>query len=142
MDNWKYAVRSIDDVRERGSCSGYHILSNGRNLYNPDITEESYIEQGYTILTWDELNSYIKEHEESLLNHWSEETKEEYENALNVLPPLRWSKGGFFISEALDSNIHSFHRELDGKFYTSNQRTSTPRDQIIENLRAFIKNNK
>ena len=74
----------------------------------------------------------------NLIGKWKEITEEEYDDALNVLPPVAWCEGGFFISERYTSNISDFYQKYNGKYYTSLQRWSTKRENIIKSLLEFI----
>ena len=81
-------------------------------------------------------------YEDSLCNDWQEITEEFYKDQLNVLPPLKWSAKGFFISEATSGLLHDFYQELDGKFYTSLQKITKPRREIINRLTKAIADGK
>lgn len=133
-----YAICSMDELEEKGIACGYHILTDGVNPYTGE-TEIDYINAGYAVLTEEEFDAAIKAHEDSLIGHWHEETEEEYDNALNVLLPMKWHDGGFYVREAYTSNIYAFHQEYKGKFYTSLQRSNTPREKILESLLSCIK---
>ena len=70
---------------------------------------------------------------------WQETTAKDHDYALNVLPPLEWKQGGFFISEPYDfGGIHSFHQEYKGKYYKAFYPISKPRKEILEELYLFI----
>lgn len=79
--------------------------------------------------------------DDALCGDWKEETEEQYDDALNILPPAKWYSGGFYVPEAYTANIYSFHQRMNGRFYTSLQRSSTPRSAILESLAAWIKSN-
>lgn len=136
MDNWLFAVDhsflESDELRY-----DYHILMDGKNPYTGE-TEEDYRAAGLVILSSEEFDVLWKKKEDALTGDWKEETEERYEDSLDVLPPLRWMNGGFFVSEAFTGNIYSFHQRYDGKYYTSLQRISTPRKEIMESLKVFV----
>lgn len=131
MSNWKFAVKSIDDI------SRYHILIGGVNCYTGE-TEADYIAKGYAVLTEPEFDAANKAFEDSLCGRWVEISAEFYDHQLNVLPPLCYYNGGFYVSEAYTADIHDFCQELNGKYYSSLQRTSTKRDRIIAALQSAI----
>jgi len=139
MDNWLFVVDSIDELRQKGLGCKYSILINGVNSYT-GATEADYRENGAVILTSEEFDQIVKEHDDALCSHWKEESEEQYEYALNVLPPMRWYAGGFFVPEAYTSDLYDFHQELDGHYYTSLQRSGSNREQILESLRNHIAN--
>lgn len=102
-------------------------------------TKAEFIAEGYTVVSDDDYFSYLEEWEnKNLIGKWKEITEEEYDDALNVLPPVAWCDGGFFISERYTSNISDFYQKYDGKYYTSLQRWSTKRENIIKSLLEFI----
>ena len=141
MENWEYAVESVEMFKEKGLSCGYHILINGVNTYTGE-TKEDYIEKGYTILTDNELDELIKEHEKSICGHWMEISEKFYNQQLNVLPPMKWYDGGFYISEADSGSIHGFYQELNGRFYTSLRDVFTKREDIIADLKKAIAENR
>lgn len=130
----------LECVFKKDSFDGWakHILSNGIDTYN-NKTKAEYIAEGYDVLTMDDFVDYCNKWEdENLCDDWKEITEEEYDYALNVLPPVKWYNGGFFISERYTSDISAFYQELNGKYFTSLQRWSTPREQIMESLNNYI----
>lgn len=103
-------------------------------------TKDDYIADGYTVLSDDDYFSFLEEWEnKNLIGKWKEITEDAYNDALNVLPPVAWYEGGFFISERYTSNISDFFQKYNGRYYTSYQRWSTKREDIIKSLLEFIK---
>ena len=103
-------------------------------------TRAEFIADGYTVLSDDDYFSFLEEWEnKNFIGKWKEITEEEYNDALNVLPPVAWYDGGFFISERYTSNISDFYQKYNGRYYTSYQRWSTKREDIIKSLLEFIK---
>ena len=136
MDNYVFAVKS-NFLESNELRYDYHILKDGRNPYTGE-TEADYRAAGLTILSCEEFDALWKKKEDALTGDWKEETEDDYEYSLNVLPPLCWTNGGFFVPEAFTGNIYSFHQRYNGKYYTSLQRISTPRSEIMENLKSFV----
>lgn len=101
-------------------------------------SEAEYIKEGFSILTDEEYLKLIEEWEDGLCGKWQEITAENYEEMFEILPPVAWFNGGFFMMEKYTGNISSFYQKLNGKYYTSLQRMSRPRKDIIEDLRKFI----
>ena len=141
MEEYKFAVPSKENLKEKGFMSEYHIMVNGVNCYTGE-SEADYIAKGYTILTESEFDKLIEEYENSICGEWFEITEEFYNQQLDVLPPMKYYDGGFYVSEAYSGNIHGFYQELNGKFYTSLQRLSTKRENIIAELKQAISDNK
>lgn len=139
---WTFIVRDLDDFKKRGLSAWYTFITkpNGINPYTGK-TVDDYLAEGYTVLSEEEFDSILQKQEDSLCGDWKEETEEQYNDSLNVLPPLKWYDGGFYVSEAYTSNIYSYHQKWNGRFYSSLQRSSTPRAEIIESLKRYIETN-
>lgn len=114
-------------------------IRDGKCLYY-GTPEEEYIKQGYLIVTEEEFEPIHEKYLNDMCNNWKEISEDQFENALDVLPPLRWRNGGFYISEMYTSDVTNFYQQLGDKFYTSYQRLSYNRDDILSNLRQFINN--
>jgi hypothetical protein len=141
MNNWLYAVKDKENLCKKRD---YHLITmDGKSLYTGE-TMSGYIEQGYEILNADEFNALWNErwadYENGLCGKWKEISAERYDDMLNCLPPLEWTNGGFFISELYDGNIGYFFQEWYGRYYESMQNILKPRDNILSELRADIKN--
>lgn len=102
-------------------------------------TKEDFIAEGYSILSDDEFLLLVRQWEDTLCGDWKEIDEDTYEEMLNILPPLQWCNGGFYISERYTGNISNFYQKLDGKYYTSLQRIGTPREKLLGELRGFIR---
>lgn len=139
MNNYMLAVEP-SFIESKELRYDYHILNDGRNPYTGE-TEADYRAAGLTILSCEEFDALWKKKEDALTGDWKEETEEDYQYSLNVLPPCLWIDHGFFVSEAFTGNIHSFHQSYNGKYYTSLQRINTPRSEIMESLKAFVEKN-
>ena len=101
-------------------------------------TEEYYINNGFLVMTDEELEPIHEKYLNDLCNSWKEISEDQYENALNELPPTRWRNGGFYISESYTGDVSSFYQEMNGKYYTSFQRLSYDRGEIMINLIEHI----
>lgn len=102
-------------------------------------TKAEFIADGYTVLNDDDYFSFVEEWEnKKLIGKWKEISETEYSEALNELPPVGWFNGGFFVSERYRSDISAFYQKYKGKYYTSLQRWSTEREEIIKCLLEFI----
>lgn len=117
--------------------SAKSILCNGKCPYNGKTAQE-YLDEGCTIVDEDALYQIVDAYEKSLCGHWAEITEKQYDDALNVLPPMKWYDGGFFVSEALTGTVHAFYQELDGKYYSCNYQIYAPRSEILNSLKKHI----
>lgn len=130
IEDWKFAVKP-DDV------TVYSILIDGKDSYT-GYTEADYISRGYLVLSYGEFHEMEEERENLMCGKWLEITEDDYERALNMFPPLKWYDGGFFNPEMLISNVTDFYQELNGKYYTSLQRTSSDRAFLLQSLELSI----
>lgn len=83
---------------------------------------------------WEQTNTRISD-------EWEEITADRYDEMLNVLPPVKWTNGGFYICEAYSGELHSFYQQWDKKYYTSIQPIRAKRCDIIKSLKGFIYKN-
>ena len=109
--------------------------------YGKYHTINDYLANGYKLISEEEFDCLIKEFNNRFCNNWKEITKKEYEYALDVLPPLKWNNGGFFLSECFTGSIYSFYQAWHGKYYTSYQDINTSRKSILDSLTRFIAEN-
>lgn len=137
MSTWKYAIHP-DEVKERGlSCLYYILDESGKSIFS-NKTEKDFIKEGFTIVDENAFDSLLSIYENNLCGHWNEITEQEFEYALNVLPPLKWINGGFYISEADIGTIHGFYQRYNGRYYYSLQDIYTDREIIINSLKEYI----
>ena len=130
----EWLIKDVDSFK--GFTDSY--LVNGVNPFDGK-TRDEYIEMGYSVLTTDEVSELEKRFKKSLIGHWTETTKDQYFYALDVLPPLKWRNGGFFVSEADYSTLYPFYQEWLGKYYYSLQDITSKRDEIIDSLKEYLK---
>ena len=71
---------------------------------------------------------------------WKEITEEEWEAALDVLPPEKWETlrgvNIFRMCEYLTGNITAHYAKLRGKFFTRNCSTSETYEELAEQVAA------
>ena len=137
-----YAIKK-EDKENLCKKRNYHILTpDGRSVYSNENADD-LTAQGYTILDGPSFNKLWNEqwaiYEKEICGNWTEITEQRFVDALNILPPLGWENGGFFLCELYTSNISHIYQELFGKFYTSLQNINRNRNEIIDELNACIK---
>lgn len=127
----------VNSKNFNGSAVTY--LPDGNTCPHTGKTAAEFIAEGYDVLDNNEFSALMVNYENSLCGHWKEESADDYEEALCVLPPVAWYDGGFFMSERWTGNISAFHQEMNGRYYTCLQRMSTPRAAILADLSEFVK---
>jgi hypothetical protein len=122
------------------NCSGYLHNNNGKDL---TIAEYSAIKnEQYEVLTWEEMEvKYMTPYLKSLQGPFVECTKEVYWDALECLPPLRWTRSAgnpefFFLGECFTYNLYSCFVSWKGKYYSALRDINTPAKVVIAD---FIK---
>ena len=141
MANYLYAVKDKTNLcKSRDYCM---LTLDGRSLYSNE-TADDLVKLGYEILDakgFDELwNQCWEVYENELCDKWKEITAERYDEMLNCLPPMRWTNGGFFLSELYDGDIGSFFQEWGNRYYESMQNIKKSRKDIIDSLKESIRN--
>lgn len=116
------------------------VLENNKNIYGNE-TLSYYIENGYKVVTREEMNTLLDNYLKSLCDHWKEITEEKYFYALEVLPPKKYFNGGFFVGECYTYNLYNFYQKYNNKYYTCLQPINKAREDILKSLRQFILNN-
>jgi hypothetical protein len=140
MNAYLYAVKDKDNLCKRRD---YVMLTlDGISLYSNE-TADHYTAQGYEIFTAEQFRMLWNEcwavYESELCGKWIEITAERYDEMLNVLPPMRWTNGGFFLSELYDGNIGYFFQQWGGRYYESMQNVKNERINIINELQTCLK---
>jgi len=107
-----------------------HFTGFPRSVYETDE---------YVILTKAEYDKKVEVFCVEFCGKWKEITEQYFDEKLNILPPLEWKDGGFFISEAYTLDIHPFYQEYLGKYYGAYFRIDTPRNEIMQSLAEFVK---
>lgn len=128
-------MKWVVDKKHFDGCSKTYLID-GKCPYTGKTAQE-YEEEGYSVLDDGEFSAMMTAYENALCGHWAEVSEEQYNDMLNILPPIGWYNGGFFVSEPYIDNVHDYYQEYRGRYYCSMQRTSTPREVILEGLVAF-----
>ena len=123
------------------SGSAEAILKNGVGIYSKK-TKADYLAAGFAVVDQHGLTEAFNAFADRICGMWVEITEEQYEYALNVLPPEQWFNGGFFISERLVGDVSAFYQQYKTRYFKSNQRINTPREIIMASLKAFEEEHK
>lgn len=107
--------------------------------------KSEFLKEGCIVITWDELNPLIKEVENAkyLNSDFEEITEEQFNDALEVLPPQKWVRhqyGSIFrMSEYMTSNITAHYVNHRNKFFYALRRSTTSYDDILNEVNLLIK---
>ena len=90
-------------------------------------------------VTEKELEQLLDKYLADLQGDFKEVTKEQYLDALECLPPKRWTNYGknndfFFLGECYTYNLYSLYANHNGKYYTALRAINLTTDQIINQL--------
>ena len=117
--------RIVEDcIKSARKCAENHVV-HGYDERDPDYWLKQagkYLIQAntYKVMTYDEYES--AKAEKILSEPIKEISKEKFEYALNVLPPLRWGcnngVSSFFMSEFLEGPYTEQYAKIGGKFYS------------------------
>ena len=102
-------------------------------------TFEEYNQQNggcLVALDWDTFEAqYYNPYLMGLCGNFIECTEDEYYNALECLPPKRWTrlKNGefFFMGECYTANLYSCYVSKGGKYYTALRSINTDSEDLI-----------
>lgn len=86
--------------------------------------------------SFEEMNKEIEEREyDNILGFKAKITEDRYYDALEALPPFKYTKTGFILSEALSDNLY-YHFFLEGKqYYVEVVKLEDEEVMRIENMR-------
>lgn len=96
-------------------------------------------EPEYEFLPWDEVMPMIEAaQDDEYLTGWTEITKEQWWDALEVLPPENWRTVAgveiFRMCEYLTGNITGHYARLEDRHFVANLRNTTPYAEIAEQI--------
>ena len=118
----------------------HSILHDGLEIWTGGKSREFYETGEYEILSDADYQKKVDDFVSDFTGNWTEITKERYDDQLNVLPPVKWFDGGFFISEAYTLNVHPFYQAYNGKYYEAYFALNKPRQEIRKSLVEFVAN--
>lgn len=104
-------------------------------------TSADWMAEGYSVVSDEGLSSLCAAFEKGISGEWTEVPEEQYNYALDVLPPAKWYDGGFYVPECVVGPLYNYYQQRGEKYYTSLQSIATPRGKILESLEAFLREN-
>jgi len=117
----------------------YSILYYGREAWGGGKDRAFYETGEYEILSEAEFDKKVEAFYDSFCGNWKEITEEKFTEMLEILPPVEWKRGGFFLSEGYTLDIHPFYQKERGRYYEAYFRITATRDEILKSLYEFIK---
>jgi hypothetical protein len=88
------------------------------------------------VLPWDEAYTLLQEaNRKRFCKGPVEITAEQFDDALNVLPPAKWQgsrlRQSFYVIEAITDDIHGWYAQLGDRYFTINESKYKTNDEII-----------
>lgn len=92
------------------------------------------------------IDAAIKQIDDAQMAHYCkqpvEETREDFEYALGVLPPCKWSRNetweAFYVSEPLCGSIYTWHVRIGERFFCLNRDGFSKPEQIANEIAVFL----
>lgn len=123
----------IDPLQFKGQIVNTMTSKEGVPQYVDYMKEPTTLEQyrekknnpNLIALTWEEFEAkHYRPYLDSLCGEFKEETEEEYWDALECLPPKRWTtrEDGdefFFVGECTTADLYSCHVKKGDKYFTA-----------------------
>lgn len=122
----------IDSRFFRGYC--LTSLSDGvHSDYGGETLEELRIRENnphLVTITPDEIYKRNRIYERSLCAPFHEITEEDYDDYLNVLPPIRYTGSFFFVGEPYYGNLYPFCFTIYGHYFKGLYSVRAPKDEL------------
>lgn len=138
----RYVIR--DDIPFQGSVHSV-LTPDGLVAWSGGLTLEQYAaERGFPVrvVEEDEIDALVKTYTDGLVQAPREISEQDYEQALGVLPPCRWtSRRGvemFHISERLTHDIVAWHTRAGDRFFAFYDRAGASLDHIADKTLAAL----
>lgn len=118
-------------------CAQSFLLPDGTVAYTNGMTPEAYAaDRGFPVrvITDAELDEMEEARLASLVTEPTEETEEQFNYALEVLPPSKFGtvRGVlmFHICERITGDLVSWHGKINGRCFTCNDRSHIDREAL------------
>lgn len=122
----------IDFQFYRGYC--LTSLSDGMHSdYGGETLEELRIQENnpyLVVISPDEIYKRNRIYEQSLCAPFREITEEDYDNYLNVLPPIRYTGRFFFVGEPYSGSLYPFCFTVGGRYFKGLYSVRAPKDEL------------
>jgi len=134
------------DGVERVQYSGYLYAESIGLPKDMDLTLEQYLQakgksaDSVKVLSWAELEPLCIAHDNSMKTNVEPITAEQYNYALDVLPPCRWHRVAgysvFHVSERITANLVNWYAKHMGEYLTFVDDASITDAQIAKKLQT------
>lgn len=130
---------------EKGQTHVFDVATlreNGQRLShfsNKSIMELQAEKPNMAIMLWTDAEAEMEKINESRFSGVEEITEDEYNNALNVLPPLDWNDGSFLVREPITGSWFNCYLKYNGKYYSgysnrAKENSYQRRDRFIKEI--------
>jgi len=138
MNVYRWIIRTDEPFRGITQSYTYKGVDNIEYVAYSDMTLEEYEQDRdypFKLITDSELDELITKYEQSRKTTPKEITEQRYYDMLECLPPQRYSKGAFHMSERLYSNIVDWFFIKNGKYYNFTDFDNITNDQLEQIIR-------
>lgn len=132
----------IDSRFFRGTCitsmyDGIHSDYGGETLDELKVRENN----PFLIAVSDNtINKMIRIYEKSLCGSFSEITKEDYYDSMDVLPPIRLKRNSFFVGELYYGSLYPFRFTTCGRYFKGLRSVRTPQAELERQMNEHYRN--
>jgi len=114
------------------------VVKDNKCVYSGEPVD-ALISDGYKIMNIDEAMPLVERaQEEKYCLPWVEVSAEEWDDCINVLPPVDWRTTNginmFRMSEMLTGDITAHYARVNGRFFCANRRRSIPHHELTAEL--------
>lgn len=121
MQPLQWIIRTDEPFRGVSQSFTYKQEDGTELVAYTGLTLEEYAkarDYPFKLISGDELDALILDFEKSIITPWIETTEETYDYALEVLPPCKYSRGKFHVSERIRGDLVHWYKQENGKYYT------------------------
>lgn len=86
------------------------------------------------------INKMIRIYEKSLCGPFSEITKEDYYDSMDVLPPIRLKRNSFFVGEPYYGSLYPFRFTTCGRYFKGLRSVRTPQAELERQMNEHYRN--
>lgn len=114
------------------------IVRDGVSMGGYSGKTEEALKQEYPSLTIMDNESALKAQENHCITNPVEITEEQYDDALDALPPVNWRSGTFMFREFMVGTVTTIYAKLNGRYYKFHDRVSLSVDEINMKIKTHL----